>query len=87
MTTQGEHGPEALHVGASGNRIVRRVRVVEDANGQWHVRAVGGNNEVVLTSEQYGSRGWAMQVAADLGLPVDVVERRGKGDRGSTARQ
>lgn len=56
-------------------RIVQKIQLVEDENGKWRVKGIGGNNEIVFTTEQYELRSWAEQVAEDFGLPVKVIRR------------
>jgi len=56
-------------------RIVQKIQLVEDENGTWRVKGLGSNNEIIFTTEQYDSRGWAEQVAEDFGLPVKVIRR------------
>lgn len=51
-------------------QIVDYVEIVQDDNGQYRVRGKSDNGEIVWTSEQYGSREWALKVAADTGKPL-----------------
>lgn len=51
-------------------QIVDYVEIIQDDNGQYRVRGKSDNGEIVWTSEQYDSREWALQVAADTGKPL-----------------
>lgn len=50
--------------------IVDYVEIVRDDNGEYRVRAKSNNGQTIWTTEQYGSREWAQQVAADTGKPL-----------------
>lgn len=52
------------------DRIIDRAEVVENSQGEYHVRALSSNGAVVLSSELYENREWALEVADDLGVPV-----------------
>ena len=52
--------------------IVDYVQVLRDDNGQYRVRGKSNNGETVWTTEQYGSKEWAITVAEDTGKPVRV---------------
>lgn len=57
----------------SNRRIMDRVEIQEGStNGQWRVRVLSSNGDLILWSEQYGNRSWADRVASELGLPVTV---------------
>lgn len=51
-------------------QIIRKARIVENSSGQWRVQAVGGNDEIIMTSENYVNKEWAESVATDLNVPV-----------------
>lgn len=55
----------------SEDRIIDKAVIVQDANGQYRVKAMSSNGEIVMTSEQYKDLAWALKVAADLGVPVE----------------
>jgi len=59
------------------SRKIRRSEVVMGEGGDWHVRAIGGNNEIILTSEPYETLSWARKIADDLGVPYTVVDKHG----------
>lgn len=55
----------------SEDRIIDKAIVVQGADGQYHVRAMSSNGEVILTSEKYENYEWAVKIAQDLGVPVE----------------
>lgn len=57
-------------------KIIDKAQVVEDENGQWHVKLLSDNEKTILTSEQYQGKEHALDVANDLGVPVEVKERK-----------
>lgn len=61
-------------VDEQADRIVDVAEIVRDGDGQYRVRGMSSNGEVVWTTEKYGSREWAEKVAADTGRPVRVRE-------------
>ena len=54
----------------SDDKIVDYVQIVEDANGQFRVRARSNNGDIIWTTEQYGDHDWAVSVARDSGKPL-----------------
>lgn len=54
----------------SNESIVDYVQIVEDANGQFRVRGHSNNGEIIWTTEQYGTKQWALAVALDSGKPL-----------------
>lgn len=60
------------------SRVIREAHVVETAKGQWRVKAIGGNGEQILISEEYVDMTWAEHVALDLNVPVWFIPRIGE---------
>lgn len=54
----------------SDDKIVDYVQIVQDANGQYRVRAKSNNGDTIWTTEQYGDEAWALAVALDSGKPL-----------------
>lgn len=58
-------------------KIADRAEVYQSAEDElWYVRTVSDNGEIIMHTEGYASRGHAMSVAGDTGLPVEEVEVR-----------
>jgi len=57
------------------HKIVDYVQIVQDANGQYRVRAKANNHETIWTTEQYGDYDWALAVAIDSGKPLKQEEK------------
>lgn len=60
------------------SRKIRRSEIVLGAGGDWHIRAIGGNNEIILTSEPYQTLSWARKIAEELGVPYKVLNKEGE---------
>ena len=54
----------------SDDKIVDYVEIVEDENGQYHVRAKSNNGDIIWRTDQYINKEWALAVAIDSGKPL-----------------
>lgn len=54
--------------------IADHAEVFQGEDGKWYVRTVSDNNKIILSSEGYDDKDWAVAVARDTGLDVEFVE-------------